>query len=254
VFYFCQANSTLGEGSNDLDISVSVDSVAQNNGHQDTMQNKTSMDVEYSEKNESDVAFGNLQNEMVSKDQTNALENFDERDGNGISSRWKMVMHEESQLYYYWNVETGETSWEMPQVLAQADHMTNDPLPLASVNDKTDSATVSVDNSNMLSAVMLGASADGTVESSAPLHKDLHDHDGQMNGCSGECTNENQASNVHGDDLIKNDGLVSLSYGGDHSSVSKSSVEKKQQVEIDFPSRLVQQSECLLEKLKSLKK
>jgi hypothetical protein len=47
---------------------------------------------------------------------------------------------------------------------------------------------------------------------------------------------------------------VSLSYGGDHSSVSKSSVEKKQQVEIDFPSRLVQQSECLLEKLKSLKK
>jgi hypothetical protein len=74
-----------------------------------------------------------------------------------------------------------------------------------------------------------------------------------MNGRSGECTNENQGSDVHGDDLIKNDGLMSLSYGGDHSSVSKSSVEK-QQVEIDFPSRLVQQSECLLEKLKSLKK
>ncbi|XP_045819418.1 uncharacterized protein LOC123912880 isoform X1 [Trifolium pratense] len=252
-----EANSALGEGSNDLDISVSVDSVAQNNGHQDTMQNKTSMDVEYSEKNESDVAFGNLQNEMVSKDQTNALENFDERDGNGISSGWKMVLHEESQLYYYWNVETGETSWEVPQVLAQADHMTNDPLPLDSANDKTDSATVIVDNSNMLSAAMLGASAaftiNGTVESLAPLHKDLHDHDGQMNGHSVECTHENQGSNVHGDDLIKNDDLTSLSYGGDHSTVSKSSVEK-QQVEIDFPSHLVQQSECLLEKLKSLKK
>ncbi|MCI79929.1 putative WW domain protein, partial [Trifolium medium] len=51
--------------------------------------------------------------------------------------------------------------------------MTNDPLPLDSVNDKADSATVSVDNSNMLSDVMLGASAaftiNGTVESSAPL-------------------------------------------------------------------------------------
>ncbi|GAU13504.1 hypothetical protein TSUD_128010, partial [Trifolium subterraneum] len=227
-----EANNALGEGSNDLDIGVSVDSAAQNNGDHDTMQNKTSMDVKYSEKNESDVAFGNLQNEMVSKDQTNALENFDERDGNGMSSGWKMVMHEESQLYYYWNVETGETSWEVPQVLAQADHMTNDSLPLASVSDKTDSATVSVDNSNIFSAAMLGASAaftiNGIVESSAPLH----DHDGQINGCSGECTNENQGFNVHGDD---------------------SSVEK-QQVEIDFPSRLVQQSECLLEKLKSRKK
>ncbi|MCI74806.1 WW domain protein, partial [Trifolium medium] len=55
--------------------------------------------------------------------------------------------------------------------------MTNDPLPLDSVNDTTYSATVSVDNSNMLSAAMLDTSAaftiNGTVESSAPLHKDL---------------------------------------------------------------------------------
>ena len=40
-----------------LDVSVSVDSVAQNNGLQDTMQNSTSMDVKYSEENGSDVAL-----------------------------------------------------------------------------------------------------------------------------------------------------------------------------------------------------
>jgi len=248
VFYFCQANGALDEG-----FSVPVDSVAQNNGHQDTMQNLTSMDVEYSEKTESDVALGNLQNEMVSKDQTDASENFDERVGNDTSSGWKMVLHEESQHYYYWNVETGETSWEVPQVLAQADHLTNDPLPPASVNDKTDNDTVGVDNSNMLSTAMLGTSApftvDETVETSAISHKDLHDHVSQTNGCSEECTNENKGSNIHADDLIRNDGLMSLSYGGDHSI----GVEE-QQVEIDFPSRLVQQTESLLEMLKSLKK
>ncbi|KEH34105.1 WW domain protein, putative [Medicago truncatula] len=215
------------------------------------MQNLTSMDVEYSEKTESDVALGNLQNEIVSKDQTDASENFDERDGNDTSSGWKMVLHEESQHYYYWNVLTGETSWEVPQVLAQADHLTNDPLPPASVNDKTDNVTVGVDNSNMLSAAMLGTSAaftvDETVETSVISHKDLHDHGSQMNGCSEECTNENKGSNIHGDDLIRNDDLMSLSYGGDHSI----GVEE-QQVEIDFPSRLVQQTESLLEMLKSL--
>lgn len=248
-----EANGALDEGSEDPVISVPVDSVAQNNGHQDTMQNLTSMDVEYNEKTESNVALGHLQNEMVSKDQTDASENFDERVGNDTSSGWKMVLHEESQHYYYWNVQTGETSWEVPQVLAQADHLTNDPLPPASVNDKTEDVTVGMDNSNMLSAAMLATSAaftvDETVETSAISHKDLHDHVSQMNGCSEECTNVNKGSNIHGDDLIRNDGLMSLSYGGDHSI----GVEE-QQVEIDFPSRLVQQTESLLEMLKSLKK
>ncbi|KAL5079388.1 hypothetical protein RYX36_007809 [Vicia faba] len=198
-----------------------------------------------------------MHNGIVSQDQTNALEHFDDRDGSGVSSGWKMVMHEESQLYYYWNVETGETSWEVPQVLVQADHLTNDPLPHVSVNNKINSATVGMDNSNMLSASMLSTSAaftiDGTVESSATSHEDLNDHGPHMNGCRGEYTNENQYSNVHGDDLVKNHGPVSLSYGGDHPIISKCRVEE-QQVEIDFPSRLVQQSESLLEKLKSLKK
>lgn len=36
-----------------------------------------------------------------------------------VSSGWKMVLHEESNEYYYWNVLTGETSWEVPDVLAQ---------------------------------------------------------------------------------------------------------------------------------------
>ncbi|KAL0443265.1 UNVERIFIED_CONTAM: GDSL esterase/lipase [Sesamum latifolium] len=36
-----------------------------------------------------------------------------------VSSGWKMVLHEESNQYYYWNTVTGETSWEVPDVLSQ---------------------------------------------------------------------------------------------------------------------------------------
>ncbi|KAG7577056.1 WW domain [Arabidopsis thaliana x Arabidopsis arenosa] len=36
-----------------------------------------------------------------------------------VTSQWKMILHEESNQYYYWNTETGETSWEIPTVLTQ---------------------------------------------------------------------------------------------------------------------------------------
>ncbi|KAL2495941.1 uncharacterized protein Fot_39698 [Forsythia ovata] len=35
------------------------------------------------------------------------------------STGWKVVLHEESNQYYYWNITTGETSWEVPDDLAQ---------------------------------------------------------------------------------------------------------------------------------------
>ncbi|XP_061362230.1 uncharacterized protein LOC133305978 isoform X2 [Gastrolobium bilobum] len=249
-----EAKGALDEESKDLDISVSVDLVAQNNGQQNTMQNSTSLDVEGSEKNESDVAAGDLENETTSKDQIYVSERLDELVVTDISSGWKMVMHEESQRYYYWNIETGETSWEVPHILAQADQLANDPI--CPVNDKIENAAIYMDNSNVHSAVMQDTSAaftiDGSLETRATSHKELYGYESQMNGCGGECTNENQSSDVNGNELIRsNDGLMSLSYGGDHSFVS--SVEE-QLSEIDFPSRLVKQSESLLESLKSLKK
>ncbi|KAJ6800078.1 formin-binding protein 4 isoform X1 [Iris pallida] len=35
-----------------------------------------------------------------------------------LAGGWKMVMHEGSNQYYYWNTVTGETSWEVPTVLS----------------------------------------------------------------------------------------------------------------------------------------
>ncbi|RDX83147.1 hypothetical protein CR513_35969, partial [Mucuna pruriens] len=253
-----EAKGELDEESKDFDISVSVDLVAQNNGQQNTIQIPTSLDVECSERNESDGAAGNLQNEMVSKDQIYVSESFDERVVTDVGLGWKMVMHEESQRYYYWNIETGETSWEVPQVLAHADQLANDTIPHAAVNDKTEGSAVGINNTNVLSAVMHDTSAafiiDGSLETTVTSHKELYGHGSQKNGVSVECTDQNQGSDVNGNELTRNDGYMSsLSYDGQHSSVSKFSVEEHQ-LDIDFPSRLVKQSESLLERLKSLKK
>ncbi|XP_047333973.1 uncharacterized protein LOC124937707 isoform X2 [Impatiens glandulifera] len=35
-----------------------------------------------------------------------------------VNSSWKMVLHEESNQYYYWNTLTGETSWAVPPQLS----------------------------------------------------------------------------------------------------------------------------------------
>ncbi|KAK9057174.1 hypothetical protein SSX86_024541 [Deinandra increscens subsp. villosa] len=45
-----------------------------------------------------------------------------------VDSGWKMVLHEESSSYYYWNTVTGETSWEVPVVLTQGNESAYDPI------------------------------------------------------------------------------------------------------------------------------
>ncbi|KAK6149440.1 hypothetical protein DH2020_016965 [Rehmannia glutinosa] len=63
--------------------------------------------------------------------QTNKMEEttspatFDEHLVGDVRSCWKMVLHEESNQYYYWNIVTGETSWEVPDILAQANVTTS---------------------------------------------------------------------------------------------------------------------------------
>lgn len=56
--------------------------------------------------------------EVVSVEETSAPGTDVQLTGDLVSS-WKVVLHEESGQYYYWNTLTGETSWVVPDVLAQ---------------------------------------------------------------------------------------------------------------------------------------
>jgi len=256
LFYSCQGKGELDEGSKDVNISVSADLVTQNNELQNAMPNSASVDAGSCERNGSHGVTGNLENGLFSKDQICGSESFDERVVTDVGMGWKIVMHEESQSYYYWNTETGETSWEVPQVLAPADQLASDLIPHASVNDKTESAAVG-DSSSVLSTVMLDTSAafttDTSLDATRTSHKELYGHGSQMNEGSVEFRSQNQGSDVNGNELTRDDGHMNIFEGEHHSSVSKFSVEE-QQVDLDFPSRLVNQCESLLERLESLKK
>lgn len=63
--------------------------------------------------------------EVVSVEETSAPGTDVQLTGDLVSS-WKVVLHEESGQYYYWNTVTGETSWVVPDVLAQGTELTGE--------------------------------------------------------------------------------------------------------------------------------
>jgi len=68
--------------------------------------------------------------DMAAVEQTSVPWTSDTQTEN-TDSGWKMVLHEESNSYYYWNIVTGQTSWEVPVDLAQG----NDPQSVTEVEE-----------------------------------------------------------------------------------------------------------------------
>lgn len=66
-----------------------------------------------------------IDKEVVSTEETSVPGTDEQLTGN-LSSSWKVVLHEESGQYYYWNTVTGETSWVVPDVLAQGTELTGE--------------------------------------------------------------------------------------------------------------------------------
>lgn len=61
-----------------------------------------------------------------------------------VAFGWKLVMHEETNQYYYWNIETGETSWEVPAIFAQGAELGTAPKVMP-VNEQMESTPLNND-------------------------------------------------------------------------------------------------------------
>lgn len=167
-----------------------------------------------------------------------------------VGSGWRIVMHEESNQYYYWNVETGETSWEVPNVLAPINLSTSGQMALTVENMET-AQVGTQDFKSTLSAQPTGGNL--IPQNNEPR---LDEQDG---GCKSEALKDNNwTSDVNRSEFQSSSDAVdthltdgSLSGSGNYVQNLLANVENKSG--IDLSTHLLKQGECLLERMKSLK-
>ncbi|XP_076882586.1 uncharacterized protein LOC143531088 isoform X2 [Bidens hawaiensis] len=88
-----------------------------------------------------------LHKDVDTLDPASVLLTSDMQTTGDVDSGWKMVLHEESNSYYYWNVVTGETSWETPNVLTQGNESVHDPKSMSEI-EETHAASVDTQANN----------------------------------------------------------------------------------------------------------
>ncbi|XP_042951971.1 uncharacterized protein LOC122289100 isoform X1 [Carya illinoinensis] len=251
----------LDEECKYLDVNIGedlfVEKVKQQDSERESIPPDITHNLESCDKGESNpTTLGDLQEETELTEQNSVSGTSDAQVVGDVILGWKMVMHEESNRYYYWNTETGETSWEVPDVLAQETGLTNG-LTIPTVTEKTVCASMAIGDSNIISDAMLGVSSaahliEGTTDANMVAHGlDAYGHERQgyrMDDCSEAYKNETQKdSNLSTDVNASELGARSEKY------MLGTEATKGYELGVDLSSHLVKQCECLLERLKPLK-
>lgn len=181
-----------------------------------------------------------------------------------VSSGWRMVVHEESNQYYYWNTETGETSWEIPAVLAQQNQLTSDQnacaaeyMETAHVGANLSTSTLAAGLDNSLPALLVEGSVGNDL---IPQSTEVYGNEPQMNDWVEGYRNEymkdkNWDAEAHQGETQSNFAAVNTSLG-DVSSVVSEHIHDALANDhrgIDLSTSLMKQCESLLERLESLK-
>ncbi|XP_074303407.1 uncharacterized protein LOC141637903 isoform X2 [Silene latifolia] len=121
-------NKQLEEGEIGENEELSYEKADDHNRQNDSVSPSASQVVNDDLMNTSDT-FDEKKHEDVEKEDPASLASDDQTAGD-VSLSWKMVLHEESNRYYYWNTVTGETSWEIPEGLVQGTALTDVPESL----------------------------------------------------------------------------------------------------------------------------
>ncbi|XP_052207450.1 uncharacterized protein LOC127811536 [Diospyros lotus] len=121
-----QAKAPVGTEREDPENNASIDHNPQNDQQHDSEKHSISVDrvqnLEHNVAREIDspvTATGDLGKELVPMEETSVPGASDVQPIDNNISNWKVVLHEESNQYYYWNTATGETSWVVPDGLVQ---------------------------------------------------------------------------------------------------------------------------------------
>ncbi|GER32465.1 WW domain-containing protein [Striga asiatica] len=158
-----------------------------------------------------------------------------------VSSCWKMVLHDESGQYYYWNIATGETSWEVPDVLAQASVTTTE-KEIEDTERKVDGAigpckfrtSLDMDEGDMASKKL-------SMTDTSDLADQGTNIDGSIEGIEGESVEDKECNR-------------GVSQSSEISLPDRHSVERNSRDDSSDPSlELIENCESLLERLKSVK-
>ncbi|GMH05850.1 hypothetical protein Nepgr_007690 [Nepenthes gracilis] len=180
-----------------------------------------------------------------------------------VNSCWKMVLHEESNQYYYWNIETGETSWKEPDALIGL--ISGEKISFVEGKDVAVASPVKVNGVSADCVMECANEVSGTmVASEQKLNFDQsvlgyeQDENELTNGSAVVGTLHHEASRL-GNFLLYQQPGSTLVDGG--SSMCAGSVgfmhgivtNQPDEAETDLPSHLIKKSERLLERLNMLK-
>ncbi|CAA0815402.1 WW domain-containing protein [Striga hermonthica] len=158
-----------------------------------------------------------------------------------VSSCWKMVLHDESGQYYYWNIATGETSWEVPDVLTQASVTTTE-KEIEDAERKVDAAigpckcgtSVDMDEGDMAAKKLSMTDTSDLADQGTKI-------DGSIEGIEGESIEDKECNR-------------DVSQSSEVSLPDRHSVERNSRDDFTDPSlELIENCESLLERLKSVK-
>lgn len=261
-------------GSEDVDIKAGEHIASQEVKQQDTERDGTSLDalqnLEGRDIRENDATTVSDSSKEMDLDEQIYVPGNPGAQGTGdVTLGWKMVMHEESNQCYYWNTETGETSWEVPDVLVQASQLNPEQKTLP-VTEGMESAclghdevksTLDVECSDSsavrITCVSVGANliseTKEVCEHVSQVNEHTEDYKGETFEVKDGATGINQSELSSFDavnDLLGNGSSIRT---GLEKYAYESIVNKELETGIDISSRLVEQSESLLEKLMTLK-